>query len=205
MQTFQFEKTPIVPPHCLWVSGLLLISGCRAGAGWPHLQSASYPAGNRLAMGDKAPGAWGAPGADPLLKVAARLASIWAGGNGVGAETAQSTHGSVSLHAGAFLLWGAVSSPVLPSRERNGKEVVSDAAGVSKHAPGPAGWLPISTVGVTTAMPMDESCKKKIIFVPKPDPWSSTNAAGGAAFKSVRPASFCRRIVTFTPTPNPAC
>lgn len=44
----------------------------------------------------------------------------------------------------------------------------------------------------------------KVVFTPKPDPWG-----GGArpqeakAIKSVVPASFCRKRVVFTPTPNP--
>jgi hypothetical protein len=51
MKTFDFQKAPVVPAQCLWVSGLLLESGCRASAGLPHLQRARLTAGNRPAMG----------------------------------------------------------------------------------------------------------------------------------------------------------
>jgi hypothetical protein len=37
MKTFDFRKAPVVPAHCLWVSVLLLESGCRASAGLPQL------------------------------------------------------------------------------------------------------------------------------------------------------------------------
>lgn len=206
MQTFDFEKMPIVPPHCLWVSGLLLISGCRADAGLPRLQRVQYPAGNRLAMGEKAPGAWGAPGADPMQKLAAGLASLWAGGNGVGAETAQTSRGSVSLQTREFLLWGAVASPAVPALARNGAEAVLDVEGISQKAPGASEASPISTggapVGPLRSAGQDELCKKRVLFIPKPEPWNGTNAGSGTTLGSVRPSSFCRRIVTFTPTPN---
>ena len=79
MQTFNFFKTPIVALRCLWISGLLLESGSRASAGLPRLERARHTAGNRLAMGDKVPGAWGAPGTDPLPAIAAGLAMRCAG------------------------------------------------------------------------------------------------------------------------------
>ena len=204
MQTFHFEKTPIVPPHCLWVSGLLLISGCRASAGLPRLQSARPPAGNRLAMGEKAPGAWGAPGADPGQKLAAGRASLWAGGNGAGAETAQASRGSVSLQAREFLLWGAGSSPAGPSRVRNGTVAGMDAKGILPKAQRAPEASPLSTGGVP-AMPLraagqDDPGRKRVLFTPKPEPWNGAMAGGGTILRSVRPASFCRRIVTFTPT-----
>src|SRR5437016_4335870 len=104
MQTFDFNKTPIVPPHSLWAAGLLLVSGCRAEAGLPRLQAARRLAGNRLAAGEKVPDAWGASGTDLVREVAAGLASLWAGGSGVGGATAQLRRGSALLKAPEFLL-----------------------------------------------------------------------------------------------------
>ena len=210
MQTFAHEKTPIIPPHCLWVSGLLLISGCRAGAGLPRLHRAWRPAGNRLAMGEKAPGAWGAPGADPLQELSAGLASLWAGGTGTGAVTACLNVGSMSLVHSDFLLCGDVSRQGVPVRgDGASPDATAEAPAtspegggcsrtVSDGAPNPSGIIvPMPEAADAAGTP--EASKAKVMFFPKPQPWNGTHAGNGKAFNSVRPASFCSRIVTFTP------
>lgn len=215
MQTFDFEKTLIVPPHCLWVSGLLLISGCRVDAGLPRLQSAWHPAGNRLAVGEKAPGAWGAPGADLGQERAADLASLWAGGTGKGAGTAQLSLGNVSLNAPEFLLWGGVSPQSVPVRADDVAGVASpdDAAAISATAGPPPqealddgpllfGKIPAMREEAVGSSVPDEPCKQKVLFHPKPEPWDGIHVGGGKAVNSLRPASFCRKVVTFNPTSN---
>ena len=213
MQTFNFKKAPLVPPHCLWVSGLLLISGSRAGAGLPHLHRAWHPAGNRLAMGDRAPGAWGAPGANPMQQVAAGLASLWAGGTGVGAGTAQLSVERVSLDAPEFLLCGEVALQGAQILEENiaGSSLIVDAAAIpardgtaSAGVLVPSGETPALHEGSADRTPHDDPCKKRVMFIPKPNPWNGTYVGGGKILKGAGPASFCRKVVTFTPTPNPA-
>ena len=206
MQTFDFQKTPVVPPHCLWVSGLLLESGSRVDAGLPLLRRMRHPAGNRLAMGDKAPGAWGASGADPIQELAAAVASLWAGGTGEGAKTFQIIQGHVSLHAPECLLSGTVSRqsgplllPVPPPEAAATALKISDDACVSSGEASPA-------VGrVADGAGEEVSLKRKVSFAPKPEPWSGSRAPGGKMLMSAGPPSFCRRNVTFTPTPNPVC
>ncbi len=213
MQTFDFKKTQPVPPHCLWVSGLLLVSGSRAGAGLPRLHRAWHPAGNRLAMGDRAPGAWGAPGADPVQQVAAGLASLWAGGTGVGAGTAQLSAESASLHAAEFLLCGEVALQRAQVREGDtaGPAPIVDATAVlaregmdSDGALYPSGKVNGMREESADSTPSDYPCKKKVMFIPKPNPWNGTHIGSGKILKGNGPASFCRKVVTFTPTPNPA-
>jgi hypothetical protein len=201
MQTFDFQKTPVVPPHCLWVSGLLLESGSRADAGLPLLRRMRHPAGNRLAMGDKAPGAWGAPGADPFQELAAGLASLWAGGTGEAAKTSQMNRGHVSLHAPEFLLSGAVSRrsdplAVSPPEAAAAALKISDDIVVSSGEASPAVGRVADDAGE------EVSPKRKVSFAPKPEPWSGSSAPCGKMLMS-GPPSFCRRIVTFTPAPNP--
>jgi hypothetical protein len=202
MQTFHYEKRPIVPAHCLWVSGLLLVSGYRAGAGLPLLHRVRHPAGTRLAMGDKAPGAWGAPGADPSTGLDAGLLPFRALGMSEGTVTAQTRRGSVSLHAPAGLLWGAVTSRDLPVRATNGAEAAHDA---EPKPPGgasaPSGDL---LEAIEAATPGDAS-KRKVMFIPKPEPWGSTHAASGGTFRKAGPASFFGKAVTFSPAAQPAC
>ena len=218
MQTFDFEKTLIVPPHCLWVSGLLLISGCRVDAGLPRLHSAWHPAGNRLAVGEKAPGAWGAPGADLGQERAADLASLWAGGTGKGAGTAQLSLGTVSLNAPEFLLSGGVSPQGVPVRANNVAGVASpdDATAIpAKAGPAPQeasdggpilfGKIPAMREAAVSSAMQDDPCKKKILFHPKPEPWNGPHAGGGTAINSLRPASFCRKVVTFNPASDLTC
>lgn len=209
MQTFDYEKTPIVPPYCLWVSGLLLISGCRAEAGLPRLQRAWQPVGNRPAMGEKAPGAWGAPGADPLQNLAAGLASLWAGGSSTGTHTAFLRVGAISLVNADFLLCGDVSGQILPTRENgshpgpaadfpeSGDGGERDSAGTSIAS---ASKAPMHEMA-DSAAGSDQSSKAKVMFFPKPVPWNGVQPSGETF--SPRPASFCRRVVTFTPTPTP--
>lgn len=213
MQTFDFKKTQLVPPHCLWVSGLLLLSGSRAGAGLPRLHRAWHPAGNRLAMGDRAPGAWGAPGADPMQQVAAGLASLWAGGTGEGAGTVQLSVERVSLAAPEFLLCGEVALQGAQIREGNiaGSTPIVDAATISARdgtasdgALISSGEIPALHEESADSTQHDDSCKKRVMFIPKPNPWNGTYVGGGKNLDGARPASFCRKVVTFTPTPNPA-
>ena len=213
MQTFDFKKTQLVPPHCLWVSGLLLISGSRAGAGLPRLHRAWHPAGNRLAMGDRAPGAWGAPGASPMQEVAAGLASLWAGGTGVGAGTAQLSVERGSLDAPEFLLCGEVALQGAQITEGNmtGQTPTVDAAAISAQdataSDGPhisSGEVPALHEESDESTKHDAPSEKRVRFFPKPNPWNGTYVGGGKNLDGARPASFCRKVVTFTPTPNPA-
>lgn len=211
MQTFDYEKQPVVPPHCLWVSGLLLISGCRVDAGLPRLHRAWRPAGNLLAMGEKAPGAWGAPGADPLQDLSACIASLWAGGNGTGAATACMSAGSISLSGAGFLFFGNVSKrgstdggDVASSDTSTGAMVAFDegsgrSEGVPPRAPNPDGKVtPMPETGDKVA----DSCERptaKVMFIPKPQPWKGHAVGAGGTFKGARQPSFCRKIVTFSP------
>ena len=204
MQTFDFEKRPIVPPYCLWVSGLLLVSGCREDGGLPRLYRVWQPGGNRPAMGEQAPGAWGAPGADPQQGWAASLASLWAGGNGGGTATGQSHGESAALRGPEFLLWGAMASTVLPARP-------AEAAAIPPMPPEAADGISIPPAGtpevpreVSNGIRPEESCKTRIHFVPKPQPWNVPQAGGGKMLPIARPKSFCRKLVSFNPTPKPA-
>lgn len=210
MQTFDYEKTQIIPPHCLWVSELLLISGCRADAGLPRLHRARQPAGNRLAMGEKAPGAWGASGASPLTDISASLASHWAGVTGSGSETAQLSVGKMSLIDPNFLLWGDVSlqaefkrveagSPAAekeslassPEAIRDSEEIFGSGV-VSTGKPEPAQEDAAAAVGKSES-------KKLVLFVPKLTPWDGTPSENGKESNGRRPPSFCKKLVTFTP------
>jgi hypothetical protein len=157
------------------------------------------PAGNRLAMGDKAPGAWGAPGADPIQEMAAELASLWAGGGGEGAKTVQTNRGHVSLHAPEFLLWIGVPATVaeIPLKADGASLKISGDACVSSGETSPA--LGRVADGAGEEVPL----AKKVSFIPKPEPWSGSRETTGKTLKSAGPSSFCRRIVTFSPTPNP--
>lgn len=211
MQTSDYEKTQIIPPHCLWVSELLLISGCRADAGLPRLHRARQPAGNRLATGEKAPGAWGASGASPpLTDISASLASHWAGVTGSGSETAQLSVGKVVLSDPEFLLWGDVS----PQAEFTRVEAGSPAAEKESLASSPAAIRDSEEIyrsGVVSAgkseqaqdgiaaVGKSESSKKKVLFVPKLRPWDGTPSENGKESNGRRPPSFCKKIVTFTP------
>lgn len=201
MQTFDFKKTQLVPPHCLWVSGLLLISGSRAGAGLPRLHRAWHPAGNRLAMGDRAPGAWGAPGADPAQDLGAGQDVPFLMGDGEVSPTAQTKRGGVSLHSPVFLFWGAVSSRALPEHGGNGAGVALEKARDQQTVPAASGEgvdpEPIRGAG------QNEAGKKKVMFIPKPEPWAAAQSGSGRAIRSAKPASFFGKAVTFTPTPHP--
>ena len=172
MKTFDFQEKPPVAPYCLWVSGLLLESGSRASVGLPRLQRVRHTAGNRLAMGDKASGAWGAPDANPLRKLAAGVASLWGGGLGECAENSQMRFGSVSVNGTEFLLWDGVSHLgfQMPDGERvasRGLNLVkiSDGADVASGKTSPA----LGNTEVSAGE--DPILKPKVLFRPKPDPW----------------------------------
>lgn len=203
MQTFDTTKTAIIPAHCLWVAGLLLESGSRASAGLPRLYRVRQTAGNRLAMGDKVSGAWGAPDTDPLPEMPARLASLWAGGNGSVAVNAQWNANRVSIHSREFLLVGAFSQ-------------AGGARTDPRAAAGAAQPLPQSKDGAHSSETFHEPREafvgcgadvpsgKKVRFVPKPEPWSGTSAGSGMNLTTGRPISFCRKIVTFSRAANSA-
>ena len=203
MQTFDFTKIAIIPAHCLWVAGLLLESGSRASAGVPRLYRARHTAGNRLALGDMVSGAWGAPDTNPLQEMPARLASLWAGGNGSVAVNAQWNANRVSIHSREFLLVGTFSQ-------------VGGASADPRPAVGPAQPLPQSKDGAHssetshehreafTGGGADVPSAKKVRFVPKLEPWSGTPAGNGVNSTTGRPISFCRKIVTFSGATNSA-
>jgi hypothetical protein len=189
MKTFDFQKAPVVPAHCLWVSGLLLESGCRASAGLPHLQRVKQVAGDRLVMGEKASGAWGAPDASPLQKLAAGVASRWAGGGGACAETLQTVRGGVSVGRREFLLWDGAR---LASRGLVAAQT-SDGADVASGKTSPAHGRASAGAGE------DPTFKPKVIFKPKPEPWADRGSASGGGGE--RKPSFCMRAVVFSPAP----
>ena len=186
MQHFDFNKYPIVPPHCLVAAGLLLVSGCRAESGLPRLQAARRPAGNCPTVGGKAPDAWGASGADSVRELAAEAASRWEGWIYPEATTAQLHRESASLLAPQFLL---------------------HLAGLSPHLAVPAGkvatWSDRGHREEIADAGKDDRGEKKIVFIPKPDPWNGNAGGAGMILKRSAPDSFCGRAVTFTPTPNP--
>ncbi len=202
MHTFDYEKTPIVPPYCLWVSGLLMISGCRAEAGLPRLQRAWQPVGNRPEMGKKAPGAWGAPGADPREDRAGGLASVWAGFDGERTQNGRVGIGTITVRHSDFLLCGDVARQAAPQRAGS----ASPNAAADSREIGAAGILPSEeprSYEVPVPAANGGGCATaKVKLLHKPEPWNGSHASGkGGA--SPRPASFCRRIVTFTPAPTP--
>jgi len=204
MKTFDFQKAPVVPAHCLWVSGLLLESGCRASAGLPHLQRARQTAGNRPAMGEKASGAWGAPDADPLHGLAAGVVSLWMGCRGECMETSQMRHGSVSVNGREFLLWGGV--PHRGVQVREGVCMASrslDSAQTSDGADVASEKTPSARGRTSTGVGEDPALKMKVIFKPKPEPWAAPDAGGEVSAGKERKPSFCRKVVVFSPAPNP--
>ena len=193
MQTLDFSKTPVIPPHCLWVSWLLLESGCRASAGLPRLFRVRHTAGNRLAMGDKVPGAWGAPGTDPIHGLVDGLAALWAGGGCKLAETVQLNGGRVTVNSPALLLVGAA----LQDGVRHGGD--GERATLPEVAQAQA--VGNATVGDNGEFPL----KSKVLFIPKPDPWIGTPAGDGKNLTAGRPISFCRKNVTFSSVPKRVC
>lgn len=209
MKNFDFEKNPVVPPHCLWVSGLLLESGSRASAGVPRLHRARHTAGNRLAMGDKVPGAWGAPGTDPLPGMAAGFATLWAGVNTSPAVSAQLPMGCLVLRSPESLLAGSVSHKVLRDVEapeahlphEGGQPALKMVNGAREECGEPSSEHGRRTLGAGGQM----SEKTKVLFIPKPDPWKSAHSGGGKNLNPGRPISFCRKIITFSPAMNPVC
>ena len=205
MKTFNFQNTPVVAPHCLWVSGLLLESGCRASAGLPRLRRARQTAGNRLAMGDKASGAWGAPDANPLDGLAVGVVSLWAGGRGGRVETSQMRQGSVSVGGREFLVSGGVPHLVVQVREEVGTVLrdhhsaqISDGADVASGKTSPAHG------GTDAGAGEDPTLKTKVLFIPKPEPWAAPAVRCEATDMANRRPSFCRKPVVFSPAPVPA-
>lgn len=207
MQTFDLNEAPIIPPHCLWLAGLLLESGSRASAGLPRLYRARPTAGNRLAMGDKVPGAWGAPGTDLMLERAAGTALLWAGEAGTAAVNSQTTVGSISLHLHRYLLAGAVPREGVPCAEVRDPSLPSEAGRSPMKAVAVAHMVPVEPAlthaGAAIAVGNVAPSKLKVQFIPKPDPWNGAPAGGGNGLKGGRPISFCRRIVTFSPASIP--
>lgn len=204
MKTLDIQKAPVVPPHCLWVSGLLLESGCRASAGLPHLQRVRQTAGNRLAMGDKASGAWGAPDADPLHGLAVGVASLWAGSRSQCAATSQTREGSLSVGRREFILWAAVPRCVAQVRpaawmdpQGLSSPQISGGADVASGNTSPAHGRMERGAGE------DPALKTRVLFSPKPEPWGDAGADGGAKAGKDRKPSFCRKVVAFSPSPRP--
>ena len=174
MKTFNFAKMPVVPPHCLWVSGLLLESGSRASAGGPRLYRTRHTAGNRLAMGEKVPGAWGAPGTDSVPGLATGFATLWAGVNAGRAVTAQWQIGRLLMQSPESLLAGAVSQKVprgveVPEADpwheggQSGPKIVKGPREACRE---PSSEHSRPTLGAGG----QPSEKKKVLFTPKPDP-----------------------------------
>ena len=207
MQTFDLNEAPIIPPHCLWVAGLLLESGSRVSAGLPRLHRARQTVGNRLAMGDKVPGAWGAPGTDLMQEMAAGLALLWAGEAGTAAVNSQMTAGSVSVQLHRYLLAGAVPREGVPCAEVRDPSLPAEAGRSPMKAVAGAHMVPAETATAHAGAPVGAGhvapYKQKVQFIPKPDPWNGTHGGGGNAFKAGRPISFCRKIVTFSPASSP--
>ena len=209
MQTFDFFKTPVVPPHCLWVSGLLLESGSRASAGVPRLQRARHTAGNRLAMGDKVPGAWGAPGTDPLPGMAAGFATLWAGASTRPAVTAQLTMGCVMMRSEESLMAGAVSHKgMLGVKAIEASQ--SHEGGISRLKIGTGARAVAGETAAGHGHPAASGAeslaeKTRVMLIPKPDPWNASVSGSGQNPSAGRPISFCRRIVTFSRVSNLGC
>ncbi len=177
MKTFDFTNTPVVPLRCLWVSGLLLESGSRATAGVPRLYRARHRVGNRLAMGEKVPDAWGASGTDPSYGMMAGIAALWAGGTMKAAVTFQMPVSGVILRSPEFLVSGLVPF---------GGAHTSDTSEASP--PSAEGTMPV---------------KKKALFIPKPDPWRGSASGNGKTQHAQRPGSFCRKVVKLAPPAGP--
>ena len=195
MQTFDSQKAPVIPPYCLWVSGLLLESGCRASAGLLRVQTVRQTAGNRLAMGDKASGAWGAPDASPLQEIAAGLASLWAGGRGEGAATSQAVEGRAAVQRAEFLVFSATPHGDMQSREVKN----SDGADVASGETSPAHGRPRMGAGEASTF------AKTVMFTPKPEPWGGAGAASERVPERDRTPSFFRKPVVFSPALSRVC
>ncbi len=195
MQTFDSQKAPVIPPYCLWVSGLLLESGCRASAGLPRVQRVRQTVGNRLAMGEKASGAWGAPDASPVQELAAAIAAHWAGCAGESAATSQTMEERVAVRRAEYLVCSA--TPHGDTQVRGFEN--SDGADVASGKTSPAHGKPSTGAGEAPAF------ANTVMFTPKPEPWGGAGPAGGRLPEQDRTPSFFRKPVVFSPALNRVC
>jgi hypothetical protein len=198
MKTFDFKTMSAAPAQCLCAAGPLLDPGCRMDAGLPRFRAARRPEVKLPAIGGKAPGVWGTPGADSVPEPGA----FAEGGNGVRAGSVQWSRGGISLKAREFLLFSAGVSPRVAVHARDIAGAVLRALGMTA-ASGETS-VPRGETSVEVRNVQHVFFNGKVIFVPKPDPWNGFRERGGKALKSSVPGSFFRKAVIFTPTPNPS-
>ena len=111
----------------------------------------------------------------------------------------------MSLAGADFLLWGDVSPQGVPLRAKDASPVAAPEAPAT--FPETGGRLSAKAAPAREAVDAtggkNESAKTMVMFIPKPEPWNRPHSDSGKALNGQRPASFCRKAVTFTPTPNP--